>query len=338
MHASDEQSKPRGNVCVVVIGRNEGTRLERSLRAVLSQTQFCVYVDSGSTDGSPDLAAQLGAAVVNLSSDLPFTAARGRNEGFAASLLEHPETCYVQFVDGDTELIPAWLDAGARALDEDAGLAAVCGHLFELEPNRSVYSRLCAAEWDRPPGLVRACGGNIMVRVSAFASEGGFRSDMPAGEEPELCARWRSNGWQIRRLDADMGIHDSGMLHFAQWWVRTKRSGYAWAEECALHGSNSDRLGLKPVLSALFWGLVLPIAVIALTVMEPSVGFGIAILYPLQIGRIVYRQRSHSARRRSQWLVAFFLILGKLPEAFGVLTYVAGRLRGMHRRPTPASH
>ena len=40
---------------VVVIGRNEGQRLERCLRS-LQGTDKVMYVDSGSTDGSPHLA------------------------------------------------------------------------------------------------------------------------------------------------------------------------------------------------------------------------------------------------------------------------------------------
>ena len=41
-----------------------------------------VYVDSGSVDGSVELARSLGADVVELDLSRPFTAARARNEGF----------------------------------------------------------------------------------------------------------------------------------------------------------------------------------------------------------------------------------------------------------------
>ena len=43
----------------VVIGRNEGRRLEVCLRSVAKQLQDVVYVNSGSTDGSVDLAREL---------------------------------------------------------------------------------------------------------------------------------------------------------------------------------------------------------------------------------------------------------------------------------------
>ena len=69
---------------VVVIGRNEGQRLERCLRSLAQGADKVMYVDSGSTDGSLQLAANLGVEVLALDMSTPFTAARARNEGFAA--------------------------------------------------------------------------------------------------------------------------------------------------------------------------------------------------------------------------------------------------------------
>jgi glycosyltransferase involved in cell wall biosynthesis len=46
-------------VGAVVIGRNEGERLKRCLSS-LSSIRAAVYVDSGSTDGSPQWAADRG--------------------------------------------------------------------------------------------------------------------------------------------------------------------------------------------------------------------------------------------------------------------------------------
>ena len=65
----------------VVIGRNEGERLKRCLRSI-SDATIIVYVDLGSTDGSVQLAHDLGVEVVNLDASIPFTAARARNKGF----------------------------------------------------------------------------------------------------------------------------------------------------------------------------------------------------------------------------------------------------------------
>lgn len=45
---------------VVVIGRNEGSRLERCLASLAGAADQVVYVDSGSTDGSVQMAQARG--------------------------------------------------------------------------------------------------------------------------------------------------------------------------------------------------------------------------------------------------------------------------------------
>src|SRR5688572_5313831 len=75
-----EGALPSDAVGVVVIGRNEGERLQRCLKSLLAQGGGpIVYVDSGSSDGSVAFARSVGVIVVNLDTSVPFTMARGRN-------------------------------------------------------------------------------------------------------------------------------------------------------------------------------------------------------------------------------------------------------------------
>ena len=69
------------NFGVVVIGRNEGERLRSCLLSVAHGEVPIVYVDSGSSDDSINVAYALQAMVVELDLDRPFTAARARNAG-----------------------------------------------------------------------------------------------------------------------------------------------------------------------------------------------------------------------------------------------------------------
>src|ERR1700692_4430955 len=115
------------NVGAVIIGRNEGDRLKRCLGS-LSKTGAVVYVDSGSTEGSAQWAASHGSDVVELDMRLPFTAARARNCGFRRLLEIAPRLEYVQFVDGDCELVDSWLGAGVAWLVSHADVGAVCGN------------------------------------------------------------------------------------------------------------------------------------------------------------------------------------------------------------------
>ena len=156
-----------GRTGVVVIGRNEGERLRRCLES-LRNAGSIVYVDSGSTDGSAELARSVGVEVVDLDMQIPFTAARARNAGFARLRQIAPVVAFVQFVDGDCELIEGWLAAAASFLLQHPDVACVCGRLRERFPQRSVYNRLCDVEWDRDAGETAACGGIAMMRATVL--------------------------------------------------------------------------------------------------------------------------------------------------------------------------
>src|SRR5207253_11412444 len=143
-------------VGVVVLGRNDGERLQRCLGSVLRHTPAVVYVDSGSTDGSVPRSRSRGVAVVELDLSTPFTAARARNAGFAQLLRLHPDLAFVQFVDGDCELADGWLESARRELERSPEVAVTCGRLRERHPEASVYNRLCDMEWDGPTGDVEA--------------------------------------------------------------------------------------------------------------------------------------------------------------------------------------
>src|SRR3954469_23114936 len=122
---------------VVAIGRNEGERLRVCLESALRASAHVVYVDSGSTDGSVAMARQLGAHVVELDMSTPFTAARARNAGVVKLIEIVPDVEFVQFVDGDCEIVDGWL---ARALSEccaNPQAAVVCGRRRERFPDAS---------------------------------------------------------------------------------------------------------------------------------------------------------------------------------------------------------
>ena len=118
----------------------------------------------------------------------------------------------------------------------------------ERSPQASIYNRLANLEWDTPVGEAESCGGDSMMRVDAFRSAGGFDPSVAAGEEPELCQRLRRAGWKVLRLDAEMTLHDSAMLHFSQWWRRAVRSGYGSADVAGRFGDRG--LFAKQVRSA----------------------------------------------------------------------------------------
>jgi GT2 family glycosyltransferase len=310
-------------IAAIVIGRNEGARLLRCLETLRQQVGRIVYVDSGSRDGSVAAARDLGAVVVELDTTQPFTAARARNAGFAALGADLPD--YVQFVDGDCEVRPEWIGTAAAFLESHPEVAVVCGRRRERFPEASVYNRLCDAEWDTPIGEARACGGDALMRVTAFTAVGGYDPTLIAGEEPEMCLRMREKGWRIWRLDAEMVLHDAAMLRFGQWWKRSRRAGFAAAQDAAMHGAGST--GATQQRRALIWGLGLPLLALAASWAVPG-GWLLWLLWPLQIARLAQRFARETGQGRfdrAAWERAFFLTLGKFPEVLGNFEYLRGR-------------
>jgi GT2 family glycosyltransferase len=316
---------------IVAIGRNEGQRLRRCLNSVFGRGYTVVYVDSGSTDGSTEFAHELGADVVELDLSLPFTMARGRNVGFSRLLELAPEVRFVQFVDGDCELVDGWLERARAIIESRPEVAVVCGRRRERYPDRSIYNRLADIEWNAPVGEVKYCGGDAMIRVEAFRQAGGFNSALIAGEEPELCVRLRQNGGVILRIDAEMTLHDIAMTRFRQFWKRTERAGYAFAEGAAMHGARPERHWVHPVRSIAFWGIALPIAILALAVPTRGASLLLSLAYPLQVFRVALRSQAAGMPWRDSWLYGAACVLGRIPNALGALSYWCSRLLGRRR-------
>lgn len=323
--ASKGKGSVPGNVGVVVIGRNEGERLKLCLGSLVGIAGKAVYVDSGSTDESVEMARAMSVDVVELDMRVPFNAARARNEGFRRLRELVPDLAYVQFVDGDCEIVAGWIERAAAWLDQHSGVAVACGRRRERHPERSVYNLLCDVEWDTPVGESRACGGDALMRAGAFESVKGYRDDLIAGEEPELCVRLRAAGWRVWRLDAEMTLHDAAMTRFGQWWKRALRSGYAAAQGADLHGAPPERHCVGVSRSMWFWGLGIPVAVSASTLAWGSWALALLLVYPLQVVRLAARS---TGTARENWWYAAFLVLGKFPEMLGQMKFLLHRYIG----------
>lgn len=335
MQAAEPHHEPGHptRVGVVAIGRNEGERLRRCLESLSGRSPAIVYVDSGSTDGSVELARSLGAEVVELDRSAPFSAARARNAGFERLRTLAPELPYVQFVDGDCEVDAGWLPRAAGELDRRPELAVVCGRRRERFPERSIYNRLADLEWDTPVGEAESCGGDALMRTVAFEAVGGFDPAVTAGEEPELCRRLRQSGWRVARIDAEMTRHDLNVTRFAAWWRRQVRSGYGSLAVDTLAGGASPFH--RQVRSVRIWTIGW-LAVTLLTLGPfawmggPFVALGAAIaLAPLlQALRVAWK-----ARRRldSGWTAlahGVLTMLGKWGELLGQWNFLRDRRLG----------
>ena len=303
-------------VGIVIIGRNEGQRLIDCL-ASLPKSLPVVYVDSNSTDSSVAEAKKAGAVVEQLDMTLPFTAARARNQGWKALLKKHAELDYIQFLDGDCQLDSGWLDVVFSFLEQNPQYAIACGRRCERYPQASLYNYICDIEWNTPIGDARSCGGDAMIRTSILDAVQGYRESLIAGEEPEMCVRIRQAGYKIRRVEQDMTWHDADMHRLSQWWRRSVRCGFAYANGAALHGGKPERHYFKETVRALLWGLFLPAIFLGLSLFSYLFLFLFFMVYLLQILRLFLGMKDKTwALSRS-----ILLVLSKFSETVGILRF-----------------
>ena len=308
----------------VAIGRNEGERLKRCLKSLKTVSLNVVYVDSGSTDDSVAFAESIGAAVVNLDTAQPFTAARARNAGFEKLIVAYPNVEYVMFIDGDCELAPEFPAAALEALKGDEGIGILTGRCRELRRDATIYNKLCDFEWDGPVGDIEACGGIFMVRKPVFEAVGGFNPDIIAAEDDEFCIRVREKGWRVHRIADDMCFHDANITSFGQWWTRSVRAGHAFAQVGEMHKGyfRSERL------RAWGWGVILPAAALLFAPFTYGASLLLFGLYPLSFWRTRGNLMKQGLSGPDAGLYAHFLTLSKFPNVIGVLDYWRKKLTG----------
>jgi len=309
------------NLGVVVIGRNEGERLKKCLNSVVHLINAIVYVDSGSSDGSVDFAKSIGVNVVDLDMSQHFTAARARNAGFNHLLDCYPDIEYVQFVDGDCEFIEGWFEQALDSflsVNQQDKLAVVFGRRKERFPDASVYNHQADRDWLIPAGYTDTCGGDALMSVQALKEMHGYDASLIAGEEPDLCLRFRRAGWKILSISADMTWHDSDLHRIYQWYKRAVRTGHAFAEVCWKNRKFSEHYWRKHNVRIFGWGILLPTTIILLSFLQTSF-LWLFLIYPLQVARIA---------KKEGWVYGYFCVLVKFPQAVGQMKYFLNYVLG----------
>lgn len=238
---------PCETVSVVVIGRNEGERLVRCLAAV-DKIRYPaallekIYVDSESTDGSADRAAEAGFRVLNYRAEFR-TAAGARDMGWRAS-----QSRFVLFLDGDCVVDPDFLrHAVSRCLIK--GVAAVNGQVRENHPAPRAARRSLAVYWEvalrSNEGKSFYRGGCGLVERAALKEIRGFDVTLAGTENNDLGRRLVQHGRDAWYLSKPMVNHDSGVRTWTELFRHGVRDGY-WFERL----SRMPRAADKPITVA----------------------------------------------------------------------------------------
>jgi cellulose synthase/poly-beta-1,6-N-acetylglucosamine synthase-like glycosyltransferase len=321
-------------LAVIIIGRNEGERLRACLTSVLAMNYpreliEVIYVDSSSTDSSVELARSLGVKTIVL--DGPTTAARGRNAGWTQTAAP-----FVLFLDGDTLLHPDFVASAIAHFNDPVHtepLAGVYGNRSETRTSNSIYNAIFDLDWNSGTGYSLFFGGDALVRREALAAVGGYNPLLIAGEEPDLCRRLRGLGYRILHVDEPMTLHDLAMFRFSQYWRRSVRTGYAYAEISNKYAKTDDPIWSAESKSNLtrgvFW-LLGPVLALALSVLVHSIApFALFLV----VACILFARTAAKVSRKTRslkLLLAYSLHshLQQVPILFGQIRYQRRRRQG----------
>ncbi|SHF23411.1 Glycosyltransferase, catalytic subunit of cellulose synthase and poly-beta-1,6-N-acetylglucosamine synthase [Microbulbifer donghaiensis] len=323
---SDKNTMP--DIGIVVIGRNEGERLRRSLISVHGRGYPTIYVDSGSIDGSVELAKCYCSQVLQLDPVRPFSAARARNEGLEVLRRIAPATRFVQFLDGDCTLEEKWLSEAHEFMKSHDEAAIVCGHLQEKDADSTIFSKLCEIEWSGNTGEIDACGGIFFGRIAALQTVGMFNESMIAGEEPELCHRLRSSRWKIIRIDQPMAVHESDISKISQLLQRARRCGHSYAHSHYVHRETLGAFKQRSLASVIFWGALLPLTSLLLFPFSVVAATSVLLLYvPLWIKVYVNGVRRSRLSKKLAAINSSYIVIGKFAQFVGVIDFYRTILR-----------
>lgn len=182
---------PTHRLSVIVPTLNEAGELPATIAAlrsgaVVGGADEIVVSDSGSTDGTPEVARRLGARVIEPARPLPSRGAACR-QGAVAARGE-----ILVFLDADTRLSSGWDRAIRRALDDPS----VVGGAFELllagpEPALRVVEAVNRLRYRRSHQFYGDQA--VFVRASVLAAVGGY-PERPLFESAVLCRRLARRG------------------------------------------------------------------------------------------------------------------------------------------------
>ena len=197
---------PAPAVSVLIPAYNGGRYFERAVRSVLAQTftDFeCLILDDGSTDGSGELADRIALE------DPRVRVIRRENRGLVVTLNELVAAARGEFLarmDADDVCIPERLALQVKYLRENPSVVCLGSSYWMIDEADRMIARIVPPQDDATiqdlalRGHTALCHPSAMLRASAVAATGGYRSECYPTEDLDLWLRLGEIG-RLANLD-----------------------------------------------------------------------------------------------------------------------------------------
>lgn len=312
-----------GPVGIVIIGRNEGAKLEEVFGAVKHANCPIIYVDSDSSDNSLQIAKSQGIETLSLQGVPNLNASKARNAGYRKLIEKHPSLQFIQFLDGDCTLINGWVSEALNLIQQRIDVAIICGTLAEKNHHISNYKLLSSLEWKAPIGEVLFTGGNFLIRKSSFEQVGQWDEDIIAAEDNVICHKIRQAGWKILRANVKMAVHDSSIVNFYSFWNRCVRTGYAFAQVASKFGHENHNMFTREVRSTIIFGGIIPLLILVCLFWNPWISLALLSAY-LALFVKIYIKLPGDWSQSESLIYAASCVISKFPGFYGILKYYLG--------------
>ncbi len=176
--------------------------------------------------------------------------------------------------------------------------------------------------------MISSFGGDVLVTKEALADVEGYDEWLVGGEDPELSFRLRQNGGVIYRANGVMTVHEINMSTFSQYWHRTVRTGYAYAEVAMRYIQHQEKFWIKELTRIVLATLLSSLLVILRWLtgyfyLGFILGLGVALRNLRSIFK--FKRRYHLTVWQST-LYALHLSFVVYPQMVGILKYFCKRL------------
>jgi len=228
---------------VVVIGRNEAKNLPQLFESLPSGNELeWLYIDSGSVDGSADIALLAGAQVFLLDDKSVFAPGTGRHVGTLEA-----KGRWILYLDGDMVLkkqFGEFIEFLKQKEDEiPSSTVGFFGHTVNRfvdaeEKTTGFLSNVVFAKREAGPvecwgKKARYHGGAVLYQRECVLMAGNWNPALNQLEEIDLLSRISSKGMAVRALDLQMvehitpvlSIQDRLMVNFMPAWKGKKLYG-----------------------------------------------------------------------------------------------------------------
>ncbi|MET3926725.1 glycosyltransferase family 2 protein [Devosia sp. 2618] len=214
------------SVSIIIKTLNEAERLAATLESALAAVGAdgeVIVADSGSTDGTVEIAQRYPVTLVQIAADQQPSCGLGPQLGY-----QYSKGDYLCLMDGDMLLDPAFLAKAVAYLDANPKVGGVGGRVVEMNLENLEFARRMSrggAEYNAGP--VDRLNGGGLYRRQAIADVG-YLSDrnLHGYEEFDLGVRLRQAGWGLYRLDTPFVQHFGYQMNAYALLLRRWRSKY----------------------------------------------------------------------------------------------------------------